>query len=99
VLHDWYTQNEDHPELNDESTVEYLDGVLTLDCNSHTKSYRVEGPVPTQEDLERVGAGFVDSEDPVNPDDPRDVTDELGLTVLEEVETPAASKLQPPQLW
>jgi NAD-dependent SIR2 family protein deacetylase len=95
MIHRWYTQNEDYPQLNDENTVELLGDVLTLDCNGCSKSYKVSG-VLTSNDLKLVEVehkGY-----PVCPEDPTDCLNALKLRLVSPTELPQFSALRPLKL-
>ena len=80
MKHTWYTQNEDYPQLNDLSVVSYETGVLTVTCNDQTVSYKVAGPSPTLDQLKEVEDLCGDQ--PVCPEDVRDVVKKLGLELV-----------------
>ena len=83
VSRTWYTQNEDYPQINDKSELEYEDGVLTVTCNDDVKSYKVEGPAVTKDDLASVEEAY--GKEALCPSDPNYVLELLGLTLVEKL--------------
>ncbi len=79
--HNWYTQNDDHPENNDHSEVECeeVEGrlLLTVSCNDHEVVYAVEGQCPNEEELAAVECEF-----PLCPDDVQWPCQDLNLKPL-----------------
>lgn len=56
MKHTWYNKNEDHKNVNDESSVEFKDGTLTLACNDGEKHFEYVGEpkLPTPEKLRKL---------------------------------------------
>lgn len=72
--YEWSNQNEDHPEINDISSIDVEDGELVLRCNEEEARYRFRGtPKPNVRELQRL------EQYPLMTDDPGDYAAAYGV--------------------